>query len=136
VRVFPDANVLASALATRGLCADLLFLILSEHELLTGKVVIQELCSVLERKFRAPAVLVKQTEAFLRSYYVEGRPRRLPPIVLRERNDVIVVASALAARADVLLTGDKEILALSRPPAGLKIVGPRQLWEMIRPRPR
>lgn len=136
MRVFPDTNVLASALATRGLCADLLLLILSEHELLTGEAVIQKLYSVLERKFRAPEGLVKQAEAFLRGYHVEGRPRRLPPLALRERNDVIVVASALAARADVLVTGDKEILALRPPPAGLGIVGPRQLSETNSPRPR
>ncbi|MHB8383350.1 MAG: putative toxin-antitoxin system toxin component, PIN family [Candidatus Binataceae bacterium] len=136
MRVFLDTNVLASALATRGLCADLLRLILSDHELLTGEIVIEELCSVLASKFRVPAQAIKAAEALLRSYHVESRPRRLPPLALRQRNDIIVVASALASRADVLVTGDKEILALSPPPAGLAILGPRQFWERVNPKPR
>jgi len=37
VKVFLDTNVLVSALATRGLCADLLRKVLTEHELLVGK---------------------------------------------------------------------------------------------------
>lgn len=134
MRVFLDTNVLASALATRGLCADLLGLILSEHELLTGEIVIQELCGVLERKFRTPQPLIKEAEAFLRGYHVEKRPRRLPQLALREHNDVIVVASAVAARAEVLLTGDKEIRALSRSLAGLLILSPREFWERATPR--
>jgi len=38
VRVFLDTNVLASAFGTRGLCADVLHIILREHELITGEV--------------------------------------------------------------------------------------------------
>jgi uncharacterized protein len=136
VRVFPDTNVLASALASRGLCADLLRLILLEHELLTGEIVIEELCPVLERKFRVPALRIREAEAFLRSYRVEARPRHLPPLALRDRNDIIVVASALAAHADALVTDDKEILSFSSPSAGMMILSPRQFWEMVRPRPR
>jgi hypothetical protein len=51
VRVFPDTNVLDCALGTRGLCADLLRLILGEHETLTGEAVIEDLRGALRRKF-------------------------------------------------------------------------------------
>jgi uncharacterized protein len=50
VKVFPDTNVLASAFGTRGLCADVVRLILGEHELVTGEVVLEELRGVLPRK--------------------------------------------------------------------------------------
>ena len=43
MRVFLDTNVLVSAFATRGLCADVLRLILAEHTLVTGEVVLREL---------------------------------------------------------------------------------------------
>ena len=42
MRVFLDTNVLASAFGTRGLCADVLRLIMAEHELITGEVVVEE----------------------------------------------------------------------------------------------
>jgi hypothetical protein len=60
VRVFPDTNVLASAFGTRGLCADVLRLILADHELVTGEVVIEELRKVLRNKFEVSAATVKE----------------------------------------------------------------------------
>jgi hypothetical protein len=76
--VFPDTNVLASAFGTRGLCADVLRLVLAEHELVTGEIVIEELRGVLRRKFALPTHAVAEVETFLRGYYVEPRPRLLP----------------------------------------------------------
>jgi len=130
VRVFPDTNVLASAFGTRGLCADVLRLVLAEHELVTGEIVIEELRGVLRRKFALPTHAVAEVETFLRGYYVEPRPRLLPGLPLRDRNDLVVIGSALEAGAEILITGDKEMLALKKKPAGLEIVGPREFWVM------
>ena len=82
MRVFLDTNVLASAFGTRGLCADLLQVILGKHELATGEVVIEELRRVLIRKFDTRAVKVNDVERFLRGYHVEPRPRQLPNLAL------------------------------------------------------
>jgi len=71
VSVFPDTNVLVSAFGTRGLCAGVLRLILGEHELLTGEVVIEELPGVLRRKFGVPIETVNEIESLLRGYHVE-----------------------------------------------------------------
>lgn len=130
MRVFLDTNVLASAFGTRGLCADVLRLALAEHELVTGEIVIEELRGVLGRKFAVPAGTVAEVEAFLRGYHVEPKPRSLPRLPLRDRNDLLVVGSALGARADILVTGDREMLALKKKPAALGIVGPREFWAM------
>jgi predicted nucleic acid-binding protein len=43
VKVFLDTNVLVSAFASRGLCADLMRYLLAEHELLAGEAVLTEL---------------------------------------------------------------------------------------------
>jgi uncharacterized protein len=130
VRVFPDTNVLASAFGTRGLCADVLRLVLAEHDLVTGEIVIEELRGVLRKKFGLPARAVAEVETFLRGYHVEPRPRVLPGLPLRDRNDLVVVGSALAAGAEVLVTGDKEMLALKKKPVGLEIIAPREFWVM------
>ncbi len=141
MRVFLDTNVLASAFGTRGLCADVLRLILGEHELVTGEVVIEELRRVLSRKFGVPADTVKEIERFLRSYHVEPKPRRLPDLELSEPCDLMVVGSALSARAEFVVTGDREMLALKKKPEGLRIVSPREFWNLAtrtapRKRPR
>jgi predicted nucleic acid-binding protein len=130
VRVFPDTDVLASAFGTRGLCADALRLILTEHELLTGEVVVDELRGVLRRKFGAPAERVKEIEDFLRGYYVEPKPREPPKLKLGDRNDLLVLVSAVKARAAILITGDREILALEEKPEDLRILSPRQFWNL------
>ncbi len=130
MRVFPDTNVLASAFGTRGLCADVLRLILGEHELVTGEVVLEELRAVLRRKFGVPAKTVKEIESFLRRYRVEPKPRELPKLKLGGRNDLLVVGSALTAEAQILVTADREILDLREKPEGLRIVNPREFWNL------
>ena len=130
MRVFPDTNVLASAFGTRGLCADLLRLILAEHELVTGEVVIEELRRVLRKKFGLPAETVKEIESLLRDYHVESKPRELLKLKLRERNDRLVICSAMNAKASILITGDQEILDLQEKPAGLRVLNPRQFWNL------
>ena len=131
MRVFPDTNVLASAFGTRGLCADVLRLILGEHELLTGEVVIEELRGVLRRKFGVPTETVNEIESLLRGYHVEPKPRELPNLKLEDHNDLVVVGSAIKAKAEILITGDQEILELGEKPEGLRICSPRDFWKML-----
>jgi uncharacterized protein len=130
LRVFPDTNVLASAFGTRGLCADVLRLILREHELVTGEVVLEELRGVLRRKFGVPAKAVTEIESFLRGYQVQPMPRELPGLKFGDRNDLPVIGSALKGEAEILVTGDREMLELDEKPEGLQIVSPREFWNL------
>jgi uncharacterized protein len=135
VRVFLDTNVLASAFGTRGLCADVLRLVLENHELATGAVVIEELRRVLARKFGVPSRTANEIESFLRGYHVEPKPHEPPNLKLRDRNDRSVVASALKARAAVLVTGDREMLDLEEKFEGLRILSPREFWNLAAGKP-
>jgi putative PIN family toxin of toxin-antitoxin system len=130
VRIFLDTNVLASALATRGLCADVLQLIIEDYELVTGEIVIEELRGALRRKFGARADRLKEVDSFLRRFHVEPKPRQLPELDLSERNDLIVVASAINAKAEILITGDREMLVLKKKPKGLRIINPREFFNL------
>ena len=137
MRVFLDTNVLASAFGTRGLCADVLQIILEKHELVMGELVIEELRRALRTKFGMPAEIVKGYERFLRGYYVEPEPRQLPNLNLSERADLMIVASAINAKAEILITGDHEMLALKKKPKGLRIISPREFWNLaMRTAPR
>jgi len=55
VKVFLDTNVLVSGFATRGLCADVIRLVLAEHELVVAQIVLDELKRVLKQKIELPA---------------------------------------------------------------------------------
>ena len=131
MRVFLDTNVLVSAFATRGLCADLFRHILAEHDLITGEVVIAELRRVLRDRIKVPARTVAAVEQLLRDQVVVPKPAEPHPLPIRDTDDRWVLASAVAGKADVLVTGDSDLLEMaSRAP--LPIVDPRGFWNMVR----
>ncbi len=134
MRVFLDTNVLIAALATRGLCADVLRHVLARHELVTSEPVLSELRRNLKRKLGVPDTVVDQVEALLRAHHVEPAPKKLLDLRIRDRDDLIIVTSAVAAGARILVTGDKALLELPDAPAGLLITRPRGFWRIVRRR--
>lgn len=131
MRVFLDTNGLVNAFATRGVCRDLFRLVLAEHELLCGEVVLAELEVMLRNRFGVPdndhAGIIK----FLRSYPVTRKPEKAPEIRVRDPDDLWILASALAAKAEVLITGDKDSLVL-RAKSSLRIMDPRGFWTLVK----
>jgi len=131
VRVFLDTNVLVSAFATRGLCADVFRHILTEHDLITGEVIIVELRRVLRDRIKVPAPTIAAIEQLLRDQVVVPKPAEPHPLPIRDPDDRWILASAVAGKADVLVTGDSDLLEMaSRSP--LPIVDPRGFWDMVR----
>jgi putative PIN family toxin of toxin-antitoxin system len=132
VRVFLDTNVLVAAFATRGLCADVFRLVLAEHELLVSAALIEEVTRTLTKKIRVPDQVVREIVVFLRASasIVESAPER-PPIAVRDPDDVVILGEALSGGADVLVTGDKDLLVLGEVGA-LRILNPRGFWELVR----
>jgi putative PIN family toxin of toxin-antitoxin system len=133
VKVYLDTNVLVSALAARGLCADLMRLVLAEHEVLTGEVNLVELRRVLSTRFRAAAAQVDLVEELLRDQTVIAKPAALLPRAVRDPDDAWVLASAVAGQADLLVTGDADLLVLADQ-SPVAIVSPREGWLRLRER--
>jgi predicted nucleic acid-binding protein len=88
LRVFLDTNVLVAALATRGLCADVLRTVLAEHQLLLSGTVIEELTRTLTEKFRLPETMVREVVTFLHASasLANVRPQP-PPVQVRDPDD-------------------------------------------------
>jgi putative PIN family toxin of toxin-antitoxin system len=135
VRVFLDTNVLASAAATRGLCADVLREVLTSHELLTSAQVLSELKRVLRTKFGVAQDLIDDFISLMREDTVLAESGRLPTVEIRDRDDLPILSAALSAGADVFVTGDKEILDIGRIEK-LAILSPRQFWEKLKAPPQ
>jgi uncharacterized protein len=130
VRVFLDTNVLVSAFASRGICADLLRHILVEHDLVTGEVVLTELKRTLLKRIKVPPKVVGEIEDLLRDHDVVPKPRQHLELGLRDVDDEWVVASAVAGKSDALVTGDRDILETTvRLP--IRVCSPRQFWEQV-----
>ena len=131
MRVFLDTNVLVSAFGTRGICADVLAVVLAEHELIVGETVLKELSRVLSPKMRMSAALVADAEAFLRQEAAVFSAKSVPDLpFVRDVTDRRVVAEALAGSADVLISGDRDLLdVVGKLP--LEVVSPRGFWEKL-----
>lgn len=128
MRLFLDTNVIVSALATRGLCADLYERLLAEHEVVIGEPVIAEVLDILRRKFRAGRAVLADVEAELRLLDVAPAQPHAPALPIRDADDPWIIACALQAEVDCFVTGDAELLALGRV-GNLPIVSPRTCWE-------
>ena len=131
MKVFLDTDVLVSALATRGLGADLFTLVIGEHELVIGEQVMAELRKVLRQKFRVPAKRVDEVESYIRDQARVGVGAAEPTIKVRDATDGKVLAGAIAGGADILVTGDRDLLDVAGK-APFPIVTPRGFWERLR----
>jgi len=131
MKVFLDTNVIASATATRGLCADVLRSVIEFHELVVSDALFHELKRILREKFGVPGPLIADVLWLLhQDTFFAGSG---PPVELRleDSADIAMVSSAIHGGAELFVTGDKEILALERV-GDLEIVSPRQFWERIK----
>ncbi len=131
MRIFLDTNVLVSAYAARGICADLVRFILAEHELMTGEVNLEELRRVLLERFAAPLEQVDAIESELRAETVVPRPAEPASVRVRDPDDAWVLASALNGGADLLVTGDRDLLDVAGQ-VSIPVVDPRGCWDRFR----
>lgn len=131
MKIALDTNVLVSAVATRGLCADILNLVLAKHQLVVGVTVLAELNRVLRQKMQVPTDIVQELDALLRrEAIVVGKSKALP-VTIRDKSDVPVVSEAVAGGAEVLVTGDLDLLEITAK-LPIRMLTPRGLWEQLR----
>ncbi len=131
MKVFLDTNVLVSAFTARGLCADLFRYLVAKHELLIGEVNLVELRRVLSTHFRASDAQIDLVESLLQGYTVIPRPSRPSSVPVRDPDDAWVLASAVAGVADMLVTGDNDLLVLGAD-SPVPVLSPRAAWERFR----
>lgn len=131
MRVCLDTNVLVAAFATRGLCADVFRVVVREHDLVLGTVILDELRRVLQTKLKLPLDRLRAIEAALAPFEVIPKPKHESRIPVRDRSDRWILATAVAGNADVLVTGDDDLLAVAAD-APIRILSPRGFWSLLR----
>ena len=129
MRVVFDKNVLYSALAAKGFCEEVLDEAVGDCVTIWSNPLKQELESLLARRHKIGPATRVALEAYVDlCEFVEPQP--LPARVCRDKSDDIVLATALAGKADVIVTGDDDLLVLKRF-RGIRIVSPRQFLESL-----
>lgn len=130
MRVSLDTNVLVSAFTTRGICADVLGVVLAEHELVLGERILAELSRVLREKMRMPEDSVVEADAFLRHEATVISTGATVDVPIRDPDDLEVLAQAVEGLVDLLVTGDRDLLDVAdRLP--VEVLSPRGFWEKL-----
>jgi len=130
MRVFLDTNVLVSAVATRGLCADVLREILLSHHLVLSAPLLAELKNTLRTKIGIPQELISDFIDLLIQDSTLDDSAGPRDIDIKDKDDILILSTALNGSAELFVTGDKELLELGEI-EGMRIVSPRQFWEKL-----
>lgn len=131
MRIFLDTNVLVSAFASRGLCAEVVEVVLLDHHLIIGRAVLRELEKALCEKVSLSVARSAEIVEFVSSEATQVVQQAEPAIANVDAADALVLGEALAGHADLFVTGDAALLRVASVDA-LKIVSPRQFWEVLR----
>ena len=85
---------------------------------------------MLNRRLKLPASTSADIIALLRAQEVVGKPPKPSDVPVRDPDDRWILASATAAGADVLVTGDQDLLVVAEV-APLPILDPRGFWNKL-----
>ena len=136
MRLVVDTNVLVSAFLWQGIPGRLVELAGDkECQIVTSRALIDELAEVLQRKKLATQVQATGLTAaqMLRNYQRLATmitARQLAQQVSRDADDDAVLACALAAQVDLIVSGDKDLLVLKQF-QGMRIVTAAQAVRSI-----
>lgn len=114
MKIVLDTNVLIAALITRGVCSQLIEHSFESHELFTSKFILDEVSTNLFNKFRFNSDDITEALDLLQSKMQPVTPVELKTPVCRDRDDDMILATALAADAACIITGDKDLITLQR----------------------
>jgi putative PIN family toxin of toxin-antitoxin system len=131
VIVVLDTNVFVAAMVAKGLCHEVVVRGLGSCTVATS----QSLLDELEQTLRAKFTLGRASVAFLEQLRLRVRivePTPLVSQVSRDPDDDGVLATAVAAGATVIVTGDQDLLVIGRY-NGIDIVSPREFLGRLSP---
>ncbi|MCX5655017.1 MAG: putative toxin-antitoxin system toxin component, PIN family [Planctomycetota bacterium] len=130
MRVVLDTNVLMAAFAAHGLCEAVFEACLASHEIVVSQHILGELRRHLRGKIKLPAARADAVLSFLRENAAVVTPAKVPADACRDPTDLAVLGTALAARADCLVTGDADLLELGAF-RGIPILSPRAFHDSL-----
>ena len=125
--VLGSSVLIAASISRAGVCAELLEDVLTHHELVISAFITQELRRKLRDKFNFPESEIRQLQRFLGKLATTVVPLELPTDVCRDTADIPVLGTAAAGRASILVTVDKDLLAV-REFQGIAIIKPGEFW--------
>ena len=128
MKIVLDSNVILSAFITQGLSNRVLNICIDKHILFISKWIIDEVLDKLKNKFKIPLKEIKRISTFLESGFHIIEPEGEMPTICRDKDDNNILYLAQYIDADLIITGDKDLLELKIIKKS-KIINPRTFME-------
>jgi putative PIN family toxin of toxin-antitoxin system len=131
VKVLLDANVLIAASATQGICHLIVEMCLAEHDLVVSEPLLQEVRDKLKKRLHLPPKDIHDALDLFRRSGDIVTPAAVDKDQCRDPKDLHVLGAALAGECDLIVSGDKDLLALGSFQR-IRIVTPRDFLDQSR----
>jgi len=128
MRIIFDTNVILSAFLTQGLSSRVLDISIDRHNIFISQWIIDEVSDKLKNKFNIPANNLSQVLSFIQSEFKVIKPEGTMPEICRDKYDNNILHLAGHVKADLIITGDKDLLNLISY-NNIAIVNPREFME-------
>ncbi len=120
-----DTNVLIAALISQGFCHELLEHCFIEHDLYTSEFILSELKEKLIEKFKFSTELADEAVDLFAGRMKIVQSDALQIAICKDPDDDNIIAAALTASCDCIITGDKDLLVI-RQYESTQILTPRE----------
>ncbi len=131
INVVLDTNVIVAAFVARGLSNAVFELCLDKFEVIISNFIIDETSKILNDKIKIPGERITEIIDFLKESCRMANYESLRERVCRDKNDDEILALAKNSKSKYIITGDQDLLVLNKF-EDIKIVSPRQLWEIAK----
>jgi len=131
MKVVLDTNVIVAAFAARGLCAEILEVCLENHSIVISEHIVSEVEKNLVKKIRLPKKIARSIADYLRDVPEIVKPEPIDIPACRDKNDVAIIGTALQGNAEIIITGDDDLLIL-KTYQKVKIMTPRGFWGFLK----
>jgi len=131
MKVVLDTNVIVSAFATRGLCADVFEVCLMSHAIVLSEYILSEVKEKLIDKINLPKNTVQEIIDYLREQAQIVNPKNIREPICKDKSDIPIIGTALSGNARFIITGDDDLLILKRY-KDVEILTLREFWNRLR----
>ena len=127
--VLESAVLIAAAISRAGTCSAVREDVIARHDLVISEYILAEVERKLREKLRFPVRDVRALLSLLRHVGELVVPVELPPNACRDAADIPVLGTAVSGKVVALITGDKDLLAVTIYQT-IRIIGPSQFWAL------
>jgi predicted nucleic acid-binding protein len=93
-----------------------------------------ELKNVLHSKIALPREIISDFVEVLIQDSILAKRTKLTNIDINDKDDILILSTSLNAKAELFVTGDKELLELEKIQS-MRIISPRRFWETLKTSP-